>query len=273
MKNLLVVALSALVVSSCSFFGLSIVRGNGVPVETVIDVEEFSSVSLPSMVDVDYTLSSGERSLVFTCDENLLEYYNIRVEDGVLVAGVEPGVMLSTRVKTVLVVKAPVLEGVKVSGSGDCEVHGAVAADGGFFAKSSGSGDVSVSGPVSCAEFSAVTTGSGDVSVGSVSCGSSALVRSSGSGDIEVDGLVASSAEIRTSGSGDIEVDGLTAETITAHSSGSGDIDLECRDAGVIDASTTGSGDIYVSGTARGINSRRSGSGNVYSGKLQLSGK
>ena len=68
-------------------------------------------------------------------------------------------------------------------------------------------------------------------------------------------------------------MDGLTAETITAHSSGSGDIDLECRDAGVIDASTTGSGDIYVSGTARGINSRRSGSGNVYSGKLQLSGK
>lgn len=269
MKTLFAVVLSAAVISSCGYLGIHVVRGNGVAVETVIDVDGFSHVSLPAAVDVDYTLSSGERSLVFTCDENLLEYYNIHVEGNTLVVGVRPGVMgLSPKVKTVLTVKAPVLEGVIVSGSGDCVVHGPVAVDGAFSLMCSGSGDISVSGPVRSAAFTAATTGSGDISVGTVDAVSSAELRSSGSGDISIGSLVADPAEIHTSGSGDITVKGITAGTITAHSSGSGDIGLKCVDAGIVHASTSGSGDIRVSGTARGINSKSTGSGDVYSGDL-----
>ena len=125
MRLFIHLALAAMVLGSCSMIGSIAERGNGVAVTAPIKVEGFSSISIPSSIDVVYTISDEEQSALLTCDENLLEYYDIHVEGNTLVADVKSGtICLSPKVKTVLAVSAPVLEGVKVSGSGDCTVHG-----------------------------------------------------------------------------------------------------------------------------------------------------
>lgn len=240
---------AAIVLGSCSLLGPIFERGNGIAVTTPVKVEGFRSISIPSSIDVVYTLSDQEQSVVFTCDENLLDNYDIHVEGNTLVVDSKPGTILSPKVRTVLAVSAPVLEGVKVSGSGDCTVHGNIPACDYFCLKSSGSGDISVSGSVSSVAFSSSVTGSGEISVGSIS---------------------AKSAEIGISGSGDITIDGITADSIKARTTGSGDIWLVCKDAGSIDASVSGSGSIRLSGTAGSLRSKRTGSGRIYTETLRI---
>ena len=239
-----------MVLGSCSMVGPIAERGNGVAVTTSIEVEEFSSISIPSSIDVVYTLSDEEQPVLFTCDENLLEYYDIHVEGNTLVADTKCGtISLSPKVRTVLAVSAPVLEGVKVSGSGDCTVQGDIPACDHFYLKCSGSGEISVPGSVSCMAFSSSVTGSGEISVGSIN---------------------AKSAEISISGSGGITIDGISADNIKARTTGSGDINLVCKDAGSIDASISGSGNIRLSGTAGSIRSKSAGSGRIHTETLRI---
>ena len=111
---------------------------------------------------------------------------------------------MSPKVKTVLTVTAPVLVGVKISGSGDCTVHGVIPACDDFYSRSSGSGDITIDG---------ITAGSIDASV-------------SGSGDITINGITADSIKASVSGSGNIRLSG-TAGSIRSKSTGSGKIYIE----------------------------------------------
>jgi hypothetical protein len=239
-----------MVLGSCNMVGPIAERGNGVAVTTAVKVEGFSSISIPSSIDVVYTVSNEEQSVVFTCDENLLEYYDIHVEGNTLIADTKRGtISLSPKVRTVLAVSAPVLEGVKVSGSGDCTVQGDIPACDHFYLKCSGSGEISVPGSVSCMAFSSSVTGSGEIRVGSIN---------------------AKSAEISISGSGGITINGISADNIKARTTGSGDINLVCMDAGSIDASISGSGIIRLSGTAGRLQSKRTGSGRIITEALLI---
>ena len=113
MKAFITVALATVALCSCTGLGLIVERGNGIAVTTPVEVEEFTSISIPSSVDVVCTISDGERSVVFTCDENLLDYYDIHVEGTTLVADTKRGtISLTPKVRTVLADMAPVLEGV-----------------------------------------------------------------------------------------------------------------------------------------------------------------
>ena len=211
-----------MVLGSCSMIGSIAERGNGVAVTAPIKVEGFSSISIPSSIDVVYTISDEEQSALLTCDENLLEYYDIHVEGNTLVADVKSGtICLSPKVKTVLAVSAPVLEGVKVSGSGDCTVHGDIPA---------------------CDNFSLRCSGSGGISVESVKA-KSAEISISGSGDITIDGISADNIRARTTGSGDISLVCKDAGSIDASISGSGNIRLSGT-AGSLQSKRTGSGRI-----------------------------
>ena len=75
-----------------------------------------------------------------------------------------------------------------------------------------------------------------------------------------------------SSGSGNIESD-IAADSITMTFSGSGDGDFFCKDAGHIDVRISGSGDVRLSGTARSLSSKVSGSGRVNSSHLHLAGE
>lgn len=250
MKRLLIIIAAMLALTSCIAINIAVETGNGVPVTTEISAGDFDALSIPSSIDVIYTQTPGQQSLTFTCDQNLLEYYDIRVEDKTLIVSTKRGVVaLNPRVKTFLKVNNPALNSVKISGSGDCAINSPIAAGGAFTLNISGSGDIEINGPVDCKTFKATT---------------------SGSGDIEVMAVVSQEAEVRSSGSGDIEIDSITADSIKASTTGSGDISLACNHAGDIDASTSGSGSIILSGTAHSLNQKSSGSGRVDARNLFL---
>ncbi len=192
MRSCIHLALAAVVLGSCTGLGLTIERGNGVAVTAPIKVEGFSSISIPSSIDVVYTISDEEQSALLTCDENQLEYYDIHVEGNTLVADVKSGtICLSPKVKTVLAVSAPVLEGVKVSGSGDCTVQGDIP---------------------TCDQFCLRCSGSGGISVGSINAQSGLVCKDAGSIDASI------------SGSGNIRLSG-TAGSLQSKRTGSGRID------------------------------------------------
>lgn len=243
MKKLAFLAVTAVVVFCSCILDVISVPGNGVSVQTSIDVPEFSAISIPHSIDVNYTQSYGIQKLTLTCDENLLDYYDIRVENGILVVAAQPGVSLRPKVKTYLTVSSPVLEEVRLSGSGDIHIGSPIVSDGDFAIRISGSGDVEASGTVSCRNFSA---------------------RTSGSGDAFVAGVTAVSAEFKSSGSGDLESDSVTAEEISVALSGSGDCELVCRNAGIVQVKISGSGDCTLSGSAATLaNLSLSGSGRL----------
>ena len=223
MRLFIHLALAAMALGSCSMIGSIAERGNGVAVTAPIKVEGFSSISIPSSIDVVYTISDEEQSALLTCDENLLEYFDIHVEGNTLVADVKSGtICLSPKVKTVLAVSAPVLEGVKVSGSGDCTVHGDIPACDNFSLRCSGSGGISVeSVKAKSAEIS--TSGSGDISIGCISA-DNIRARTTGSGDISLVCKDAGSIDASISGSGNIRLSG-TAGSLQSKRTGSGRID------------------------------------------------
>lgn len=250
MKKFAFLAVAAIVTFCSCIWDVIGERGNGVSVDTTIEVPEFSSISVPSSVDVYYTQTSGAQSLTLTCDENLLEFFLIKVEDGALVVSTKPGVSLRPKVKTYLTVSSPVLEEVRLSGSGDIHIGSPIVSEGDFAIRISGSGDVETSGTVSCRNFSA---------------------RTSGSGDAFVAGVTAASAEFKSSGSGDLESDSVTADEISVALSGSGDCELVCRNAGIVQVRISGSGDCTLSGSAATLaNLSLSGSGRLDVSRLVI---
>lgn len=244
MKKFAFLAVAAIVTFCSCIWDVIGERGNGVSVDTTIEVPEFSSISVPSSIDVYYTQTSGAQSLTLTCDENLLEFYLIKVEEGALVVTTKPGVSVRAKVKTYLTVNSPVLEAVKLSGSGDVFIGSPVTTKGSFDIKISGSGDVVADDAIQCHSFSARTSGSGDAFVAGV--------------------LSATAAEFKSSGSGDLSSNGVTAENVSVSLSGSGDCNLVCKDAGIVSVRISGSGDCTLTGTAASLaDIKTSGSGDL----------
>ena len=246
MKKLLFLAALA-AITSCQLLDIEV--GNNVSVNTVIDVVDFNSISDRCSMNIIYTQTAGEPSVVLTCDENLVEYYRIWVEGGTLIADTRNNVIMRPKVKPVLTVSSPVLNGVSVSGSGSCQIDSSVDSEGDFVFKVYGSGSIVAEGTVKCQDFSSTV---------------------SGSGSINVSGILADTAKFKGSGSGATRVDLLTADSISATLSGSGGVTLVCKDAGDIEVSISGSGSVRLSGNARSLNSRTSGSGHVNSKNLTL---
>ena len=252
MKRVLLFFVAVMTLSSCHQDFLNIDRGNGVSVTTSIDVDGFNSISIPDFVDVRFSQASGdETSVSLTCDENLVDCYKIRVREGALVVETRSHIILKPKVTTYVTVSAPVLNSLKLSGSGDCIITGDLTVDGDFSCKTSGSGDISMDDTLSCVNFTA---------------------SASGSGDIFFSGIQAQTSEFKTSGSGNLRCDELTSDEIHVTTTGSGNITLTLKDSGNIYAKTTGSGDIILKGVATSIkNMTSSGSGKIDISHLILS--
>ncbi len=252
MRKILFTLAAVMALSACQMVSVS-ERGNGVPANVTIEAGSFSAIAVPSSIDVYYTQTTGAQSIILTCDENLADYYIIEVEGTTLMVKVRPGTIVRSKAETYLTVKSPVLNGLKVSGSGDIHLESPVTTDGDFSIKISGSGDISSTGTVTCRNF---------------------LSSTSGSGDLFLSGIAAESAEFRISGSGDVSARNYTVWNTSISISGSGDLSLACLDAGTIDVRISGSGDVTLSGNARSLgNISTPGSGGVDFSRLTLSGR
>lgn len=214
--------------------GEDALEGNGVARSETRSVEQFVRIENKSSYDVRVAPGAAF-GLTVNIDENLLPMVRTSVIDGTLL--LESSEPIDPEVDGPSVtVTLPILESVRVSGSGDVDI-------------------VSFAHP---APVRLEVTGSGDLDFH----GSAPLViaNATGSGDIELAGS-ADRMELDASGSGDIESDDLTAKEASVRASGAGDVSAHVNER--VDVTAKGSGNVRIRGGAQVGALVHDGSGDV----------
>lgn len=224
----------ALFLSSCIFEVNGIV-GKGSVVEQSIRVADFTTVSLSSSADVEIT--KGESLQVTLSDyENLIDSWDIKVQNGALSIGTKPFTsLINSRAKVKIVLPTDLYEA-KISGSGNMDINSEFP------------------------ELEKLTvTGSGTIYGNANTVYSKLYFNISGSGSIDVIGSV-DDLRASTTGSGKMYLYDLIAKDATCIISGSGDMFIHATTN--LNANITGSGSIRYEGNPI-VNVHASGSGIV----------
>lgn len=209
------------------------VEGNGIPATEGRIVSSFEKVKSSGAFEVHIT-SGNEYDVVVSADENLLQYIETYVSGKTLHLNVKGLRSLDNKLPMEIFITSPVLEGVKLSGSGsittdyyvsddvDITLSGSGSITTAFNADEvdvllSGSGRIKLSGNTNRAEFT--ISGSGNIQASDLEISDCRTV-TSGSGDmwVSVDQYLHS----RISGSGSVFFYGNP--TIEKHISGSGNV-------------------------------------------------
>jgi len=196
-------AFTLLVLISSCVINLDVwsVHGKGPVATKTFDLPEFQSIVIRGSVDVDYTqVPDAKPSVVLVAQENLLEYFDIQVVDGVLNISVARNVNISSTEDIKVKASSSVLDGVKILGSGDCDLKGRLVAD----------------------DFALVVNGSGDIDIDALTAEATS-VQVYGSGDVDITCVDAGDIEVIIAGSGDVELSG-TARSLRSKVNGSGDV-------------------------------------------------
>ncbi|HUV30780.1 MAG TPA: head GIN domain-containing protein [Acidobacteriota bacterium] len=169
-------------------------RGSGRVVEEERRVDDFTRIKSSGSCDLLVTVGSGKKVTV-AFDDNLIDYIITEVHGRTLEVYSEGS--YSSHRGCLVEITVPILESVKVSGSGDVTIEHL---EGGDFSYSvSGSGDLRAEGEVDEVEINV-----------------------SGSGDVDARDLIAKVACVTIRGSGDVHV--YAGESLDARVYGSGDI-------------------------------------------------
>lgn len=228
--------------------------GNGsISSETRASVS-FNRINNQGDFDVYYIYDSTFRIKV-EAESNLIPYIRTIVNGNTL--EIDTRENLNNNYAMKVTVYSPVLEGVKLSGSGIIAT-GTVVEDI-FEAILSGSGIIY--GDVTSIYFEAKISGSGEIDFGVDSDNTKAII--SGSGNIKLTGE-STFADFLISGSGNIESYSLMLDECNAKISGSGNIYTNVMD--YLNVVISGSGNLFYIGNPV-IDIDISGSGNVIHGK------
>ena len=186
----------------------------------------FDKISVIGSVDVEFTVGNTRSMEIYGAD-NVIQYVELSVRNNTLYVNLSNDVNIYGKTRLTLLVTAPTLTEISVSGSGDVEVRN-----------------------LNVASFKATVAGSGDVELNNLTAKKVDLSLT-GSGDIEVRGT-ADKATYSVKGSGDIDAEHLVVRELTASVSGSGDI--ECYAEESLDATVSGSGEISYRGNPAKVN-------------------
>lgn len=206
----------------------------------------FDKISVIGSVDVEFTVGNTRSMEIYGAD-NVIQYVELSVRNNTLYVNLSNDVNIYGKTRLTLLVTAPTLTEISVSGSGDVEVLGRCTTLTGI--DLTGSGDVEVRN-LNVASFKATVAGSGDVELNNLTAKKVDLSLT-GSGDIEVRGT-ADKATYSVKGSGDIDAEHLVVRELTASVLGSGDI--ECYAEESLDATVSGSGEISYRGNPAKVN-------------------
>ena len=232
--NAVVLFALILTVTSCSpsVFGAV---GRGSIVDEPIAVTPFTSVVTSASADV--TITTGDSLQVILSDyENLIEYWDVKVENNQLVIETKPFTSLINSKAKVTIVMPATLKEVKIAGSGNIDLNS----------------------PFPLLE-KCVISGSGNITGHAITTYSNLDLTISGSGSFDFVGT-ANAVKATTSGSGRMHLANLIANDVTCIISGSGNMYVYAHNS--LDATITGSGNIIYSGNPT-VNVKTSGSGTV----------
>lgn len=194
--------------------------------------------------------------------ENLIDRFDVRVEDGSLVLSMKEGVYKFTSSTTpVIYVSNRTLSNVVLSGSSNFSIDGELDTSGAdFSAKTTGRSDFK-SGRIITGggHFSFVSSGSADVDIAGVDCRMFNVV-TSGSAVVKCGTVNASTSSVAVSGAGNVYVAGAT-ESVQFVVSGSGNIKAGDFKAGSGNVVVSGSGNITCD--VEHLTRHVSGSGNI----------
>jgi len=231
-KSLVLLAAAIFIFSSCRK-----VVGEGPLVTQNRTVGNFSGVS-SEMSGKVYFAIAPEYKVEITAQQNILDVLNTNVVNGILHIDFKDNVRVREHEDLLINITAPYADYFRLSGSGNMNVQGDVAANN-LKVTLSGSGDISVQNAVIADKIDADVSGSGNISIANGS---------------------AVNEDVDISGSGKVEMAGVTAQNAVTHTSGSGDVKLALSK--YLDANITGSGSVYYHGNPI-ISTHISGSGRV----------
>ena len=193
----------------------------GKVITKTLDLEAFTHINLTGNVDVKFT--QGDVLSVEACgNEKAIEGNDIRVENGVLLVSHKAGA--EAKLPSIkLIVTAPTVESVQVSGTGDIDIKKTAELDNDLSITVSGTGDVDLN-EVVCKALNIQIGGEGDVTAKHIRC-TTANVAISGTGDVKSD-LTATNINVSISGAGDAELD-VQCDNLTVTASGTGEVELK----------------------------------------------
>ena len=238
-KKILLFAVLALFVvgsgSDCDDFIGERVRGSGNMDEEIRDINGVSGVKLATLGKLYIELGLEEK-LVIKAEDNLLEYLETDVRNGVLIIDTRRNINIRPRKKVSYYLTVKELESIMISSSGDIEAPD-LKTDRLKFSVSS-SGDIFIT------DLQANTI---DVNISS-------------SGDLDIDQGNVEKQDVSISSSGNYQARNLDSREARVHISSSGDAYLSVED--YLYARISSSGNLYYSGNPR-IDQNTSSSGRV----------
>jgi hypothetical protein len=235
LKYVFVLLVSAVTLSSCFLIGGKRIRGNGNVVTQERSISGFDGVESYGSFEVFIT-SGNASSVKIEADENLMEYIETDIRNGVLRLKTANRHSISPSHTIKVHVTAPTFTVVKTSGSGSIVGNNEISTNEKLSIGTSGSGDIKLN--VRATELSANISGSGNIIL---------------AGEANtMDGSIA--------GSGNIRAGELKTREASVDIAGSGSTSIHADEK--LDINIAGSGDVRYSGNAK-ITSRIAGSGSI----------
>jgi hypothetical protein len=236
MKKISLIVLAIVVLGTSCVWDDQKVKGNGHVTTQSKPIGDINGVELHSSFDV--ILTEGSPSTVkIEAEENLIQYIDLQVENGILNIRTQDNVWLRTKKPVKIYVTAPAFNRIRNTGSGDITSDTRISNDTKLLINGTGSGDIKLD--VDAPEVDVKNTGSGNVKLAGETQKFSGNV--TGSGDIRAMDLMAEEANATVTGSGDIDV--YSSVKVNANITGSGDIRYK-GGAQVVSSSKSGSGDL-----------------------------
>lgn len=232
-------------------------------VTKTVKVDRFDAIATGCAVDVVYTQASGTRHVEIYAPDNLIEYIDVCVKNGVLKVGFKTpynNFSITGRHTKEVRVSAPAVNSLNASSSGDIILKNGLRASGIVRLNANSSGDIK-GGAVVCDELVASASSSGDVVLDKVEC-ETLKANANSSGDVSIKGVSAAKVEANANSSGDVILTG-TCQSAILRSSSSGDLDAKGLKAVDVTASANSSGEVscYATGT---LDAKISSSGEVF---------
>src|SRR5882757_7902981 len=197
-KLLLVLAVIAVVTSSCRFGWGKRVSGNGNIKTEEHNVSGFKNIQLSGGMNI-YLTQGDFKPVKIETDDNLLQYIEVIQQGNDLVIRERPGFNPQPSHETRVYVTAPVFNRIQVSGAGDISAESQI---------------------VNTEDMEVAVSGAGDVKLDLKA--PSVKINLSGAGSAHCFDLLAENAKVRVSGVGNAEV--FASVALDAHVSGVGDV-------------------------------------------------
>lgn len=242
--------ISALCMAACNFSvshtkdGFRDSEKWGKVVTKTIEVQPFSEIILSGNVDIRFTQGDTLKVEAYG-NEKAIESKNITSNNNILIVSKkEDAPNNAPTIK--LLITAPSLERVNVTGAGDIDFKGEIVLEGNLDLNVSGAGNVNINKLV-CNDLDIKITGAGDVTANKIT---------------------SQKATIQTCGAGDVDAS-IKATDILLTISGAGDADLnvKCDNLIVISA---GAGDVELKGECTNLTKTTSGMASIDSRKLSV---